>query len=304
MRRAGRTVRALEQRYEEIMLTSMPHRGCIALLRISISGCIAALSLLAAAPPALAAGVEQQLDRILSAPHRDPANAVRDQYRHPKETLLFFGLQPNMTVVEVWPSAGWWTEVLAPLLKDQGRYYAAYFPTEWKNTPDYLKAREKSFDAMLAAHPDLYGKVVKTKLLAPQWVAMAPAGSADMVLTFRNVHNWAKAGNADAMFKAFYDVLKPGGILGVKDHRAKPGTSLQQQIDTGYLTEEYVITTAEKAGFKLVAKSDINANPKDTRDHPKGVWTLPPTLALGDTDRQKYLAIGESDRMTLKFVKP
>jgi predicted methyltransferase len=125
-----------------------------------------------------------------------------------------------------------------------------------------------------------------------------------MVLTFRNVHNWAKAGNADAMFTAFYDALKPGGILGVKDHRARPGTSFKQQIDSGYMTEEYVISTAEKAGFKFVAKSEINANPKDTTDHPAGVWTLPPTLRLGEKDREKYLAIGESDRMTLKFVKP
>jgi predicted methyltransferase len=150
----------------------------------------------------------------------------------------------------------------------------------------------------------LYGKTIKTALLAPTYVDAAPKGSADMVLTFRNVHNWAKAGNADAMFKVFHDVLKPGGVLGVKDHRAKPGTSFEQQIASGYMTEEWVIEAAQKAGFKLVAKSEVNANPKDTKDHPKGVWTLPPTLALGDQDREKYLAIGESDRMTLKFVKP
>ena len=133
---------------------------------------------------------------------------------------------------------------------------------------------------------------------------IAPKGSVDMVLTFRNVHNWAKAGNAEAMFKVFYDVLKPGGVLGVVDHRALPGTSFEDQIDSGYMTEEYVIETAEKAGFELVGRSEVNANPKDTKDYPEGVWTLPPTLALGDKDREKYLAIGESDRMTLKFVKP
>jgi predicted methyltransferase len=268
-----------------------------------IAGAWFALALMSVGP-VHAADTAQRLDEILAGPHRNAANAVRDKYRHPKEGLLFFGIQPNMTVVEVWPSAGWWTEILGPLLRDDGKYYAAWFPTEWPKTPGYLKEREKDFDGMLTARPDLYGKVIKTKLLAPDYVDIAPKGSADMVLTFRNVHNWAKAGNADAMFKAFYDALRPGGILGVVDHRAKPGTPFQQQIDSGYLTEEYVISTAEKAGFKLAAKSEVNANPKDTKDYPGGVWTLPPTLREGDKDREKYLAIGESDRMTLKFVKP
>jgi predicted methyltransferase len=210
-----------------------------------------------------------------------------------------------MTVVEVWPSAGWWTEILAPVLKDGGQYYAAWFATQAKGAPDFLKEREKGFDAMLAGRSDLYGKVIKTALLAPEYVDIAPKGSADMVLTFRNVHNWAKAGNADAMFKAFYDVLKPGGILGVKDHRAKTGTPFQRQIDSGYMTEAWVIETAQKAGFRLDNKSEINANPRDTADYPGGVWTLPPTLRnVADAEKQKYLAIGESDRMTLKFVKP
>ena len=248
--------------------------------------------------------VGSSLDKAIEGKNRAAANQARDSFRHPKETLVFMGIKPNMTVVEVWPGAGWWTEILAPLLKDEGKYYAAWFPTESKGTPDYLKEREKGFDAMLAARPDIYGKVIKTKLLAPEFVDLAPKGSADMVLTFRNVHNWAKQGNTEAMFKAFYDVLKPGGILGVKDHRAKPGASLEAQVKSGYLTEEYVISAAEKAGFKLVAKSDVNANPKDTADHPEGVWTLPPTLRLKEKDKDKYLAIGESDRMTLKFVKP
>lgn len=262
------------------------------------------IAALLAVPSALAQDSGAALDQILAGSHRDPKNAARDPYRHPKETLLFFGIRPDMTVVEVWPSAGWWTEVLAPLLKDRGHYYAAWYATQAPTAPAALKEREKGFEAKLAARPDLYGKVTKTALLAPDYVDIAPRGSADMVLTFRNVHNWAKAGNADAMFKAFYDVLKPGGVLGVKDHRAKPGTAFQQQIDTGYLTEEYVIGLAEKAGFKLADKSEINANSKDTKDYAKGVWTLPPTLVMGDTDREKYLAIGESDRMTLKFVKP
>ena len=265
---------------------------------------IAATAALAAVVPATAADTAQRLDEVLAGTHRDAKNAARDEYRHPKETLLFFGIRPDMTVVEVWPSAGWWTEILAPLLKDEGKYYAAWFATEWKNTPDFLKEREKGFDAMLAAKPELYGKVIKTKLLAPDYVDIAPKGSADMVLTFRNVHNWRSANQAEGMFKAFFEVLKPGGILGVKDHRAKPGTPFKQQIDSGYMTEEYVVAAAEKAGFKFVAKSEVNANPKDSTDHPAGVWTLPPTLRLGEKDREKYLAIGESDRMTMKFVKP
>lgn len=271
-------------------------------LRSAAAGLVAVVAF--AAAPAPAADTADLLDEVIAGAHRDPKNAARDRYRHPKETLLFFGIRPDMTVVEVWPSAGWYTEILAPFLNDQGTYYAAWFATEWPKTPDFLKTREQEFDAMLAARPDLYGRVIKTKLLAPDYVDIAPKGSADMVLTFRNVHNWAKAGNADAMFKAFYDALKPGGILGVTDHRAPPGTPFQQQIDSGYMTEQYVIEAAKKAGFRLAGWSEVNANPLDTADHPAGVWTLPPVLRLGDKDREKYLAIGESDRMTLKFVKP
>jgi predicted methyltransferase len=273
-------------------------------LRSCAAAGAATLCLVVSMPIAAQIDTGERLDRILAGDHRDPKNAARDRYRHPKETLMFFGIRPDMTVVEVWPSAGWWTEILGPLLRDEGKYYAAWYATQSEKTPDVLKQREKGFEQMLAARPDLYGKVVKTALLAPQYVDIAPEGSADMVLTFRNVHNWAKAGNAEAMFKAFYDVLKPGGVLGVTDHRAAPGTPFEDQVRSGYLTEEYVIATAAKAGFRLVARSEINANPKDTKDHPEGVWTLPPTLRLGEKDREKYLAIGESDRMTLKFVKP
>ena len=263
------------------------------------------LATAAMATQAQAQDTEAVIDKAMTGSHRPDANKARDKYRHPKETLLFFGLKADMTVVEVWPSTGWWTEILAPVLKDGGQYYAAWFATQAKGAPDFLIEREKGFDAMVAGRPDLYGKVVKTALLAPEYVDIAPKGSADMVLTFRNVHNWAKAGNADAMFKAFFDTLKPGGILGVKDHRAKPGTTFQRQIDSGYMTEAWVIETAQKAGFKLDNKSEINANPKDRADYPGGVWTLPPTLRnVADAEKAKYLAIGESDRMTLKFVKP
>ena len=255
-------------------------------------------------PGARAQDTAADLDKILAGDHRDPKNAARDKYRHPQQVLTFFGIRPDMTVVEIWPSTGWWTEILGPLLRDQGKYYAAFLPSQAPNAPAYVKRVEQQYDAKLAARPDLYGKVIKTSVLVPGYVNPAPKGSADMVLTFRNVHNWAKAGTTEAMFTAFYDALKPGGILGVTDHRAQPGTPFEKQIESGYLTEDYVIGAAQKAGFKLVAKSEVNANPKDTKDHPRGVWTLPPTLALGDQDREKYLAIGESDRMTLKFVKP
>jgi len=273
------------------------------------SGTAIGLLLLAlTSPPALSAAdkadLDGALDQILAGSHRDPKNVARDVYRHPKQGLVFFGLRPDMTVVEIWPSGGWWTEILAPLLKEHGKYYAAWYATQAEGASDSAKEQEKKFDAKLAERPDLYGKVIKTHLLAPAFVDIAPKGSADLVLTFRNVHNWAKAGNAEAMFKSFYDALKPGGVLGVVDHRAKPGTSFQRQIESGYLTEAYVIGLAEGAGFKLAEKSEVNANSKDTADHPRGVWTLPPTLALGNQDRDKYLAIGESDRMTLKFGKP
>ena len=161
-----------------------------------------------------------------------------------------------------------------------------------------------NFLKMMAAKPEVYDRVTVTSLDAPVETGIAPRGSADIVLTFRNVHNWTAAKNDEAMFKAFYDALKPGGTLGVVEHRAAPGTPLERQIKTGYMTEAYVISLAEKAGFRLAGRSEVNANPKDTKDHPAGVWTLPPTYRLKDQDREKYRAIGESDRMTLKFVKP
>ena len=255
--------------------------------------------------PAFAASeTELLLDRAITGNHREAKNTARDVYRHPKETLLFFGLEANMTVVEIWPGGGWYTEILAPVLRDKGKLYAASFAVQSKTSPDLRREIGRDYLKKLALHPEIYGRITLTELQTPEYTAIAPRGSVDMVLTFRNVHNWAKDGSADATFKAFYDVLKPGGILGVTDHRAKPGTPFEDMIRSGYVTEDYVIELAKRAGFQLVAKSEINANPKDTKDHPKGVWTLPPMLRLGDQDREKYLAIGESDRMTLKFVKP
>lgn len=253
--------------------------------------------------PAQAEDTAALFDKVLTGDHRSEANKARDKYRHPKETLLFFGLKPEMTVVEITPGAGWYTEVLAPVLKNRGQFYGAIYQVT-DSSPEIIKRLDGMYRGMLAAKPDLYNKV-QVSVFNPQAPVFAPAGSADMVLTFRNVHNWAKAGSVDAMFKGFYDALKPGGVLGVVEHRAKPGTSFQKQIDSGYMTEDYVLEVAQKAGFKLANKSEINANPKDTADHPGGVWNLPPNLrGVSDADKPKYLAIGESDRMTLKFVKP
>ena len=239
-----------------------------------------------------------QLDAVLGGAWRSEHNKARDVYRHPKATLQFFGLQPDQTVIEITPGGGWYTEILAPLLRDNGHYIAAV--SGGKNGED--KQDADALRAKFKADPAQYDKA-SVVVFNPKAPVFGPPGSADMVLTFRNVHNWTMAGSAEAMFKAFYAVLKTGGTLGVVDHRAAPGATLDAVKGSGYLPTDYVIKLATDAGFKLDGQSEINANPKDTKNYPKGVWTLPPTLTLGDKDRDKYLAIGESDRMTLRFVK-
>ncbi|KJV33306.1 class I SAM-dependent methyltransferase [Luteibacter yeojuensis] len=248
-----------------------------------------------ATPPASAAQASSsQLDAAIAGKWRDPKNTARDPYRHPKEMLTFFGIRPDMTVIEIWPSGGWFTEILAPYLNANGQYIGALPPGSKSKT-----ALENKF----RFGPQQYGKakLIEFDNKAPN---LGPDASADMVLTFRNVHNWAADGSAETMFKAFFKVLKPGGVLGVEDHRADKGKTLDQVVNTGYLPTDYVIKLATDAGFKLDGQSEVNANPKDNHDHPKGVWTLPPTFELGDKDKAKYQAIGESDRMTLRFVKP
>jgi predicted methyltransferase len=234
---------------------------------------------------------------------RSAKSQARDVYRHPVETLNFFGLRPNMIVVELWPGGGWFTEILAPLLADKGKLTVTNFdPT----SPDKdTAAGAKRFNDKLAANPKIFGKVQVATINPPAQLRLGPDGSADMVLTFRNIHNWVSAGYEAQVYKAAFNVLKSGGILGVEEHRAAAGvTDGVKSADNGYIPEAYVIQKIEAAGFKLVAKSEINANPKDTKNYKGGVWTLPPTLALGQENRDKYLLIGESDRMTLKFVKP
>ncbi|WEN15311.1 methyltransferase [Rhodanobacter sp. AS-Z3] len=241
-----------------------------------------------------------QLDNVLAGSWRSAAHKARDTYRHPKETLQFFGLHPDQTVIEITPAGGWYAEILAPLLNDNGHYIGA------ENAPAKdaeSRADDSALRRKFAADPGHYGKarIVQFDPAAP---VFGPPGSADAVLTFRNVHNWVMANSAPAMFKAFFSVLKPGGVLGVVDHRAADDAALEAVKESGYLPVAYVVKLATDAGFVLAASSEVNANPKDTRDYPKGVWTLPPTLSLGDQDKARYQAIGESDRMTLKFVKP
>lgn len=245
-----------------------------------------------------AANADIALQMAIVAPHRSPANAARDVWRHPYETLTFFGIAPTMTVVELAPEGGWYTEILAPYLREKGKLISA--------GEAFAPARQHgmAFKQKLDANPAVYDKVAVGVFEPPLAYRIAPPNSVDMVVTFRNVHNWV-AGDAQmvGVFRQLHAVLKPGGVLGIVDHRL-PETAVQDATaSTGYVKESYVIRIAELAGFEFVAKSEINANPKDKAEHKKGVWALPPTYANKQEDRAAYEAIGESDRMTLKFVK-
>ncbi|OYY70893.1 class I SAM-dependent methyltransferase [Sphingomonas sp. 28-63-12] len=235
------------------------------------------------------------LVKAVKAPSRTPANAARDAYRHPAETLAFFGVRPGDTVVEIWPSGGWYTEILAPYLAN-GTLYAA--------TPS--AAARNGVIRLQAAHPAVYGKIKFAVFPSADASAGVPAGSADVVLTFRNVHNWSfgATDQTQAAFDQMFAMLKPGGTLGLVEHRLPEDARGITEAQSGYMKRSSVIGFATKAGFKLAAESDINANPKDSHDYPGGVWTLPPSYAEKDVNRARYAAIGESDRMTLKFIKP
>ena len=240
---------------------------------------------------------------VVDGSHRSAENRARDQYRHPVQTLTFFGVQPCDHVVELWPGGGgWYSEVLAPLVRDCGKFYAAQFSAN-SDIGYYVKSRQSYVDK-LAASPAVYDQTVITTLEAPEYLAIAPEASVDKVLTFRNVHNWLKAGVAEQVFAAAFTALKPGGVFGVVEHRADSDASMAEMVKSGYVSEQAVIALAEAAGFLLLDSSEVNANLKDNHHHPAGVWTLPPSLRLGEQDRAKYLAIGESDRMTLKFGRP
>jgi predicted methyltransferase len=269
-------------------------RGALALL---LAAAAAAAGLAAQAAP-------DSLATAIASPARTPKFVARDVYRHPLETLRFFGLRPDQIVVEIWPGGGWYMEILAPYLHERGRYYAAIEAPDVAGAPKEAQENASSLRRRIADDPAHFGKVIVTELHPPQLAEICPPGTADVVLTFRNVHNWISAGDQQAQFEVFFKALKPGGVLGVVEHRAKPGSSLEEMGKSGYTDEAYVKKLATTAGFRFDAESPVNNNPKDTKDYPEGVWTLPPTLALGDKDRARYLAIGESDRMTLRFVKP
>ncbi len=256
----------------------------------------------AAADPATVAA----LQAVLAGDHRSADNKARDGFRHPQQMLLFFGLRPDATVVELWPGGnGWFTEVLAPFLRERGKLIATNFDTSGPPDSYQSKSGNKFLDK-LKADPGRYDKVEVVTVKDTKTLSLGPDGSADLVVTFRNTHGWVEDGIEADIYAAAFKVLKSGGVFGVEQHRAKPGpvADAKKQAETGYLPEEWVIARVEAAGFKLAAKSELNANPKDTKDYEKGVWALPPALQNGETDKAKYQAIGESDRMTLKFVKP
>lgn len=247
-------------------------------------------------------GPGPSLTQLLTGTHRSAANIERNPARRPVEVLTFFGLEPDMTVIELGPSSGWYTELLAPFLHAEGHYFGAHFSPN--SHLAYHRATLERFEQKLREHPELYGRATIRHLNPPQETVIGPAEGADMALTFRNVHNWVMAGLEREYFAAFHAALKPGGILGVVEHRAPPGASMEVMRTSGYVTEAYVKELATEGGFEFLAASELLANPRDTKDYPEGVWTLPPTYQMGDTDRARYTAIGESDRMVLKFHKP
>ena len=271
---------------------------------LALAGCASAPAPSGNGLPMVTNGMGAALDDAIAGRWRDPKNAARDVYRHPKETLSFFHVRGDLTVIEITPSPGWYAEILAPYLRDSGQYVAAVIDpasqTEDKARAYYAKNRDV-LAQKFAADPAHYDRA-RIVGFDPKNPVFGPASSADVVLTFRNVHNWRMAGTAPAMFKGFFDVLKPGGVLGVVEHRAKGDVADGDR--SGYVGQQQVIAMAQAAGFVLDGSSEINANPRDTKDYPGGVWTLPPTNQHDAKDDAKYRAIGESDRMTLRFVKP
>lgn len=260
------------------------------------------LSPLTLAPPATADDIDPGLQARIDGPQRADKNRARDVFRHPGPVLAFFGVKPDSTIVEILPgAAGYWTEILAPYLHDKGRYIAAN--AEAAGAREEAQRENAGFAAKIAADPALYGKVETSEFAADRHAIALPA-SADFVLTFRNLHNWMARGETAAALKAFYTALKPGGVLGIEDHRGPADLPQDPLAKSGYVREDAAIQLIEAAGFKFVAASEANANPKDTKDYSVGVWALPPTYRLKDVDRAKFEAIGESDRFTLKFVKP
>jgi len=269
-------------------------------LALAACGTTSARTAPATAPSASAAPVVfGSLDAAIAGAHRSAADRARDVYRHPRETLTFFGVQPGQTVIELSPGGGWYTAILAPLLHDSGALVAAIPAAAGPRARYHARFRE-----FQATRPDLYGNLRVSTLEPPATIELGPDASADVVLTFRSLHGWITDNAAEQVFAAIFRVLKPGGVLGLVEHRAAAGADPQVSARAGYVPEAHVIQLAQAAGLVLDERSEINANPRDTRDYPEGVWSLPPTLRQGETDRARYLAIGESDRMTLRFRRP
>lgn len=273
-----------------------------------ITSILTACCLLAATTVVQAEPWRARLTELAEDPARGAANLHRNQYRNPVETLLFFGIEPQMSVLELWPVRGWYTEILAPFVKDQGQLTIATFRQDLGNRADakmqFWARLSSRLEQRIDEQSEHFGPVRRIVLDPPQLLPKPADAQFDMVLSFRNVHIWNQQGHLLATLEQLYRVLKPGGILGMVEHRAAKVTELTSVASEGYTDEAYLIAVAERVGFQLVASSEINANPRDTKDHPKGVYTLPPTLALGLEQRDYYLSIGESDRMTLKFIKP
>lgn len=293
------------------MKTSLPFLFvCIA--GLAIAGCSNDAEVTEVAPepapePAVApvVGTEEAAEKlatVIAGEHRSADNKARDQYRNPAETLQFFSVGPDSAVVEIWPGGGWYTEILAPYLRDEGRYIAAGFDPE--SNVEFIRLAAERYQAKLDENPELYGKTETAVFMPPGQLEEIPENTADVVLTFRSIHNWMPRGNQDAIFAAMYRMLKPGGVLGVVEHRGDPAIPQDPEAKSGYVNQDYAIELAEKAGFVLNGSSEINANPQDIKDYPEGVWTLPPTLRLKEQGRETYLGIGESDRFTLRFIKP
>lgn len=297
-------------------LSNAPVAAAPARMLAHLSACVLACVLAAgglsgcasqhAAATREAKATEAALKQITAGAHRSPDNRARDAYRHPLETLLFFGIRTDMHVVEVWPGNGWYTEILAPLLRDRGQLYAAHMDA---TASEYAKNLTAGFRAKLESHPELYDKVVVTTLAATAAKSpIAPAGSVDLVVTFRNLHNWMMFGWDRQAFEAMYQALKPGGVLGIVEHRGNPKIPQDPKASSGYVNEDHAIELIRSVGFTFAGRSQINANPRDTKDYEKGVWALPPNFANGEQGRERspdrYGSIGESDRFTLKFVKP
>lgn len=259
-------------------------------------------------PVQAAKDIRQQLNELADNPQRGAAHLQRNQYRNPVDTLLFFGVEPQMSVLELWPVRGWYTEILAPFLKDHGQLTIANFRQDVagneQNRLQFWARLSQRLQQRIIENEAFFGPVKQVALDPPNFIPQLPTQSFDMILSFRNAHIWDQTGHLQATLAQLFDALKPGGTLGMVEHRAAALTDVTSVAVEGYIDEAYLIRVAEQVGFTFVASSEINANPRDTKDHPKGVYTLPPTLALGLERREHYLAIGESDRMTLKFSKP